>query len=73
MFDASDIIMPSVYANSDVQSRDRPAMVKGRVREAVRVAENVKKNQRPQVLVYHRYLEPDTLKYLSAVIQNSLT
>lgn len=46
---------------------NRPLMVKGRIREAVRLSQNVEGSTKPLVIAYHRYKYPDSLEYLSEV------
>lgn len=67
IYDASDIIYPSVYMNEQIRPADRPSMVRGRVREAVRLAKQSRSSKKPQVLAYFRYVFTDTKQYLSEV------
>lgn len=46
---------------------NRPLMVKGRIREAIRLSLNVDRSTKPLVIAYHRYKFPDTLQYLNEV------
>lgn len=43
---------------------NRIPMVRGRVKEALRVARQVYKSTKPKVFVYHRYVFTDTLNYI---------
>lgn len=45
----------------------RPLMVRGRVKEAVRISLNVDRSTKPLVIAYHRYNFPDTLNNLDEV------
>lgn len=54
-----------------IRPNDRAAMVRGRVREAVRLARNARGRDR-QVIVYYRYLFTDTKRYLSHVRNSRL-
>lgn len=47
--------------------KNRPPMVRGRVKESMRLSRNVKRGVKPLVIVYHRYKFTDSLKYLSEV------
>lgn len=42
-------------------------MVRGRVKESMRLSRNVKRSAKPLVIVYHRYKFTDSLHYLSEV------
>ncbi|XP_055848586.1 hyaluronidase Tab y 2.0101-like [Episyrphus balteatus] len=65
MFKSSDAIFPSVYLQEKIPPLNRMPLIRGRVIEALRVANYQNKGRkRPQVLVYHRYLYTDTLKYI---------
>lgn len=57
--------------NEQIRPNDRAAMVRGRVREAVRLARNTRGRDR-QVIVYYRYLFTDTRRYLSHVRNSQL-
>lgn len=46
---------------------NRPQMVKGRIREAMRLSSNADRSTKPLVIAYHRYKFPDTLQYLNEV------
>ncbi|XP_055598238.1 hyaluronidase Tab y 2.0101-like [Uranotaenia lowii] len=68
LFDDSDIIFPSVYLREKLSPGDRVKLVRGRVKEAVRVARNVRGfpyGQKPPVLTYMRYVYTDTIGYLT--------
>lgn len=43
---------------------NRIPMVRGRVKEAIRVARKVKRSTKPKVYVYHRYVFTDSLNYI---------
>lgn len=66
LYDDSDVIYPSVYMSEKIKAKDRAAMVRGRVREAVRLARNARGRDR-EVIVYYRYLFTDTRRFLSQV------
>lgn len=42
-------------------------MVKGRIREAIRLSSNVDRDTKPLVIAYHRYKFPDSLRYVNEV------
>uniref|UniRef100_A0A8D8HYC1 Hyaluronidase n=2 Tax=Culex pipiens TaxID=7175 RepID=A0A8D8HYC1_CULPI len=66
MFDGSDIIYPSVYLREKLSPGERVKLIRGRVREAVRVAKRAKTGpSRPRVLTYIRYVYTDSIKYLT--------
>ncbi|KAG4078529.1 hypothetical protein HA402_009241 [Bradysia odoriphaga] len=65
LYDASDVIFPSVYMTEKVAPRNRPPMVRGRIKESMRLSRNVKRSSKPLVIAYHRYKFTDSLKYLS--------
>ncbi|XP_039445301.1 hyaluronidase Tab y 2.0101-like [Culex pipiens pallens] len=68
MFDGSDIIYPSVYLREKLSPGERVKLIRGRVREAVRVAKRAKTGpSRPRVLTYIRYVYTDSIKYLTEV------
>ncbi len=67
LYDASDVIFPSVYMTEKTTSKNRPPMVRGRIRESMRLSRNVKRTAKPLVIAYHRYKFTDSLKYLSQV------
>ena len=50
-----------------IASVNRPKLVKGRVREAMRLAKNVGSTNQPQVYAYYRYLLTDSRKYINEV------
>lgn len=70
LFDASDIVYSSVYMEETLNYGDRMKLVRGRAREAIRVANRARSNVKPRVLVYHRYVFTDTRNYLSEVSFN---
>ncbi|XP_055620483.1 hyaluronidase-like isoform X2 [Toxorhynchites rutilus septentrionalis] len=65
LFDGSDIIFPSVYLREKLSPGDRIKLVRGRVKEATRVAQRTKGQQKPRVLTYIRYVYTDSIKYLT--------
>lgn len=66
LYDESDIIFPSVYLRQKLSPSEREQLVRGRVREAVRVAQRtIGSKPRRKVLTYLRYVFTDTVKYLS--------
>ncbi|KAJ6620944.1 Hyaluronidase Tab, partial [Pseudolycoriella hygida] len=65
LYDASDVIFPSVYMSENIPPKNRPSMVRGRVKESMRLSRNVKRSVKPSVIVYHRYKFTDSLNYLS--------
>lgn len=67
LYDASDIIFPSVYMTEKTSASNRAPMVRGRIKESMRLSRNVKRSAKPLVMAYHRYKFTDTLKYLSEV------
>lgn len=67
LYDASDVIFPSVYMTEKIIPKNRPPMVRGRVKESMRLSGNTKRSAKPLVIVYHRYKFTDSLNYLSQV------
>uniref|UniRef100_A0A182S7E7 Hyaluronidase n=1 Tax=Anopheles maculatus TaxID=74869 RepID=A0A182S7E7_9DIPT len=68
LFDNSDIIFPSVYLREKLSPCEREQLIRGRVREAVRVAQrNSASKPRRKVLTYLRYVYTDTIQYLTEV------
>lgn len=67
LYDASDVIFPSVYMTEKTIPKNRPPMVRGRVKESMRLSRNVRRSAKPLVIVYHRYKFTDSLQYLSEV------
>nr|XP_040236476.2 hyaluronidase Tab y 2.0101-like [Anopheles coluzzii]XP_040236477.2 hyaluronidase Tab y 2.0101-like [Anopheles coluzzii]XP_040236478.2 hyaluronidase Tab y 2.0101-like [Anopheles coluzzii]XP_040236480.2 hyaluronidase Tab y 2.0101-like [Anopheles coluzzii]XP_040236481.2 hyaluronidase Tab y 2.0101-like [Anopheles coluzzii]XP_040236482.2 hyaluronidase Tab y 2.0101-like [Anopheles coluzzii]XP_040236483.2 hyaluronidase Tab y 2.0101-like [Anopheles coluzzii]XP_040236484.2 hyaluronidase Tab y 2.01 len=63
LFDGSDIIFPSVYLREKLSPSEREQLIRGRVREAVRVAQRSK--PRRKVLTYLRYVYTDSIQYLT--------
>lgn len=63
LFEAAQVVYPSVYWTERFDASNRVGMVRGRIAEALRVAGPQKK-----VLAYHRYVFADTGRYLSMVI-----
>uniref|UniRef100_A0A182WF75 Hyaluronidase n=1 Tax=Anopheles minimus TaxID=112268 RepID=A0A182WF75_9DIPT len=63
LFDGSDIIFPSVYLRQKLSPSEREQLIRGRVREAIRVAQRTK--PRRKVLTYLRYVYTDTIQYLT--------
>lgn len=60
LYDASQVLYPSVYMTEKIAAANRGPMVRGRVVEAVRMA-----RAGQPVLVYHRYVFTDSRRYLS--------
>lgn len=50
-----------------IQPNDRVRMVRGRVKESIRLAKRSRNLQKPKVIAYFRYVFTDTKKYLSEV------
>jgi hypothetical protein len=66
LFTASDFIGPSVYIYENTMAvENRPKMVRGRVREAVRAAKQAP--NKPIVLTYVRYNYADTKALMTKV------
>ncbi|XP_037032943.1 hyaluronidase Tab y 2.0101-like [Bradysia coprophila] len=65
LYDHSDIILPSIYMPERIIPCNRPLMVKGRIRESLRLSNNVNRTTKPLVIAYHRYKFPDSLQYLN--------
>ncbi|XP_052902328.1 hyaluronidase Tab y 2.0101-like [Anopheles moucheti] len=66
LYDGSDIIFPSVYLRQKLSSSEREQLIRGRVREAVRVAQRtIGSKPRRKVLTYLRYVYTDTIQYLT--------
>lgn len=67
IYDASDIIYPSVYMSEELRPNDRVRMVRGRMKESLRLAKQSRNPQKPQVYAYHRYIFRDTKNLLGDV------
>ena len=67
IYDASDVIFPSVYMSEHIQPNDRVRMVRGRVQESIRLARRSRSPQKPKVIAYFRYVFTDSRKFLSEV------
>ncbi|XP_053690086.1 hyaluronidase Tab y 2.0101-like [Sabethes cyaneus] len=65
LFDGSDVIFPSVYLREKLNPGDRQKLVRGRVKEALRVARRAKAQPKPRVLTYIRYVYTDSINYLT--------
>uniref|UniRef100_A0A182FPP5 Hyaluronidase n=1 Tax=Anopheles albimanus TaxID=7167 RepID=A0A182FPP5_ANOAL len=66
LFDGSDIVFPSVYLRESLSPGEREQLIRGRVREAVRVAQRtIGAKARRKVLTYLRYVYTDTIQYLT--------
>lgn len=53
-------------------ANDRVAMVRGRIRESMRLSREVRSVNKPKVIAYYRYVFTDTKKYVSQVSVNRL-
>lgn len=62
LYDASQVVYPSVYMSEQILPENRGRMVRGRVQEAKRLA-----RRGQPVIVYHRYVFTDSGRYLSEV------
>lgn len=67
IYDASDVIYPSVYMTEQIHPNDRAKMVRGRVRESIRLSRRARGPQKPKVIAYFRYVFTDTKKFLNEV------
>lgn len=56
-----------MYMTEKTIPKNRPPLVRGRVKESMRLSRNVKRSAKPLVIVYHRYKFTDSLHYLSEV------
>lgn len=65
LYDGSDVLYPSVYLSEQIKQEDRATVVRGRVREALRVAQRTRGTGNAKVIAYHRYVFTDTLNLLS--------
>lgn len=65
LFNASDVIYPSVYMSEQIRPENRASMARGRVREAVRLAQRTPGTTNARVIAYHRYVFTDTKKIVS--------
>lgn len=65
LYDASDVIYPSVYMSEQIRPEDRASMARGRVREAVRMAQRTRATGNARVIAYHRYVFTDTRKFVN--------
>lgn len=63
LFKASDIIYPSVYLSEKLPQRSRAGLVRGRVRESLRLSNRV--SHQPKTLTYIRYVYTDTRRPLT--------
>ncbi|XP_055378214.1 hyaluronidase Tab y 2.0101-like isoform X2 [Condylostylus longicornis] len=65
LFGNSDIILPSVYLNEDIPKSSRLPLVRGRVKEATRLANKFEDAvSKPLIYVYHRYVYTDSFEFL---------
>jgi len=62
LWDVVDIVLPSVYLNTRLEPYERPGFVRGRMREAYRVAQRARKRQKPPVVGYIRYVYTNQAK-----------
>lgn len=62
LYDASQVVYPSVYMSEQILPQNRGRMVRGRVQEAKRLA-----RRGQPVIVYHRYVFVDSGRYLGEV------
>lgn len=53
--------------SEQIQPNDRVKMVRGRVRESIRLAKRARGPQKPKVIAYFRYVFTDSKKFLSEV------
>lgn len=58
--------------SEQIHPNDRVRMVRGRMRESIRLAKQSRNSQKPQVFAYHRYVFTDTKKPLSDVSKISI-
>lgn len=65
LWDESDIILPSTYLNEKIPINKRGNFVRGRVREAKRVANQVTKDEKPKTYIYLRFVYTDTIRPLT--------
>lgn len=56
-----------MYLNEQIHPNDRVKMVKGRIKESIRLASRVRSSQKPKVFAYVTYLFTDTKQPLSKV------
>lgn len=63
LFKSSDIIYPSVYLSEKLPQRSRAGLVRGRVRESLRLSKRV--SHQPKTLTYIRYVYTDTRRVLT--------
>lgn len=67
IYDASDVIYPSVYMSEQLPPNDRVKMVRGRVRESIRLSKRANSSKQRKVIAYFRYVFTDTKKFLNEV------
>lgn len=67
IYDSSDVIYPSVYMSEQIRPNDRVKMVRGRVKESIRLSRRARGSRKPKVIAYFRYVFTDTKKYLNEV------
>lgn len=76
LWDVVDVVLPSVYLNTRITSVQRVQFVRGRMREAYRVAQRARVTNKPPVLGYIRYVYPNNvttyLTDVSDLLQNIL-
>lgn len=65
LFESVDAVYPSVYLREQTPVQYRVPMVRGRIEESKRLIRRLPLAVRPDILVYHRYLYTDTLKFLT--------
>lgn len=57
--------------SEQIHPKDRVRMVRGRMKESIRLARQAPNAQKPQVIAYFRYVFTDTKKFLSDVSHTS--
>ncbi|XP_058054807.1 hyaluronidase Tab y 2.0101-like [Anopheles bellator] len=65
LFDASDFIYPAVYLREKLTPKERQMLIRGRVRESVRVGKRTSDHRARKVITYLRYVYIDSLKLLT--------
>lgn len=54
--------------SEQINPNDRVKMVRGRIRESVRLSKKSRAMKKPQVIAYYRYVFTDTKKFISDVM-----
>lgn len=64
IYDSSDVIYPSIYMSEQMNPNDRVKMVRGRLRESMRLSKRSRSAEKPKVIAYFRYVFTDTKRFI---------